>query len=64
MSILNEKICNVFEGEDNKSTFKKYIQDLEQMCGVPKENLKKFSDDQILEYIDYLYVISISLEAI
>lgn len=58
-SILDMRINEVFEDETNPQTFRQYIRDLEIQSGLPKENLDKMSNDEILEYIDSLYVIAL-----
>lgn len=58
-SILDMRINEVFEDETNPQTFRQYIRDLEIQSGLPKENLDKMTNDEILEYIDSLYVIAL-----
>ena len=58
-SILDMRINEVFEEETNPQTFRHYIRDLEIQSGLPKENLDKMTNDEILEYIDSLYVIAL-----
>lgn len=58
-SILDMRINEVFEEETNPQTFRQYIRDLEIQSGLPKENLDKMTNDEILEYIDSLYVIAL-----
>lgn len=58
-SILDMRINEVFEDETNPQTFRQYIRDLERQSGLPKENLDKMTNDEILEYIDSLYVIAL-----
>ena len=58
-SILDMRINEVFEGETNPQTFRQYIRDLERQSGLPEEKLDKMSNDEILEYIDSLYVIAL-----
>lgn len=58
-SILDMRINKVFEDETNPQTFRQYIRDLEIQSGLPKENLDKMTNDEILEYIDSLYVIAL-----
>lgn len=58
-SILDMRINEVFEDETNPQTFRQYIRDLEMQSGLPKENLDKMTNDEILEYIDSLYVIAL-----
>lgn len=58
-SILDMRINEVFEDETNPQTFRQYIRELEIQSGLPKENLDKMTNDEILEYIDSLYVIAL-----
>ena len=58
-SILDMRINEVFEDETNPQTFRQYIRDLERQSGLPEEKLDKMSNDEILEYIDSLYVIAL-----
>jgi hypothetical protein len=58
-SIIDMRINEVFEDETNPQTFRQYIRDLEMQSGLPKENLDKMNNDEILEYIDSLYVIAL-----
>lgn len=58
-SIIDMRINEVFEDETNPQTFRQYIRDLEVQSGLPKENLDKMTNDEILEYIDSLYVIAL-----
>lgn len=58
-SIIDMRINEVFEDETNPQTFRQYIRDLEIQSGLPKENLDKMTNDEILEYIDSLYVIAL-----
>ena len=58
-SILDMRINEVFEDETNPQTFRQYIRDLEIQSGLPEEKLDKMSNDDILEYIDSLYVIAL-----
>lgn len=58
-SIIDMRINEVFEDETNHQTFRQYIRDLEIQSGLPKENLDKMTNDEILEYIDSLYVIAL-----
>jgi hypothetical protein len=58
-SILDMRINEVFEDETNSQTFRQYIRDLEIQSGLPKENLDRMNNDEILEYIDSLYVIAL-----
>lgn len=58
-SILDMRINEVFEDETNPQTFRQYIRELEIRSGLPEENLDKMTNDEILEYIDSLYVIAL-----
>lgn len=58
-SILDMRINKVFEDENNHQTFRQYIRDLERQSGLPEENLENLTNDEILEYIDSLYVIAL-----
>lgn len=58
-SIIDMRINEVFEDETNPQTFRQYIRDLEIQSGLPKENLDRMNNDEILEYIDSLYVIAL-----
>lgn len=61
MSILKERICDVFEGEENDKTFEEHVRELEDVCGLGREDLNKLTNDKILDYIDYLNVIGLTI---
>ena len=58
-SILDMRINEVLEDDINPQTFRQYIRDLEQQSGLPEEKIDKMTNDEILEYIDSLYVIAL-----
>ena len=60
-SILDKRICDIYEGEDNNQTFREFIRELEKQVNTTEECLDNLTNDEILEYIDNLYVIALIL---
>ena len=58
-NILDMRINEVYLEEDNNQTFREYIRDLERQVGTTEEYLDNLSNDEVLEYIDNLYVIAL-----
>lgn len=57
-NMLDERISEAFEWEDNNQTFREYIHDLEKMSGIKEDNIDSMTDEEILKYIDSLWVIA------
>ncbi len=57
-NMLDERICDTFEWEDNNQTFREYIVELERMTGIKEHNLESMNNEEILRYIDSLWVLS------
>lgn len=57
-NMLDERICDTFEWENNEQTFRGYINELERMTGIKEPDIDSMTNDDILKYIDSLWVIS------
>ena len=57
--MLDERISEAFEWEDNNQTFREYIHDLEKMSGVKEHNIDSMTNEEILKYIDSLWIIAV-----
>ena len=56
--MLDSRICDIMDNETDEKTLREFINELELMSGIKEDNIEKFSFKQIMDYIDYLWVIS------
>lgn len=61
-SILDERICDVMECEDNTETFREFIVQLEERAHVHEPDISMLTNNQVLDYIDALWVIAATSE--
>lgn len=61
-SILDERICDVMKCEDNTDTFRDFIIQLEERANVHEPDISILDNNQILEYIDVLWIIAATSE--
>lgn len=59
--MLDSRICDIMENETNDKTLREFISELELMSGITEDNIDTFTYNQIIDYIDYLWVISATI---
>ena len=58
--MLKKRLCDI-SNTDSTQTLESYIRDLENICSTEPANLYNLTEKQILDYIDVLYVICLTI---